>query len=192
MRGMHIRPTPERPLEERVKCPQCGSEHALLEPSFRRPDAVVQMPEGQRESRIRENEDLCTIQAGDGDEVPRFFLRTVLPVSLTDCGHNTQWGLWVEVDEFHAKRVWDLWNAPDQVQEPPFPGFVANHIHGYPETVGLPVAVHLTGPKTRPRATFPEELMHPFAAECRAGVTCHRVEEWLAGMGVRNDAAVEQ
>jgi hypothetical protein len=140
------------------------------------------MPQGQREKRVKESDDFCGIREGDGDEVSRFFLRTVLPVPLTDIGGNTQWGLWIEVAEADAKRAWDLWDAPDQAQEPPFHGFVANHIKGYPDTVGLPVVVRLTGPTTRPRSVFPKDLVHPFADECRAGVTSHRVHEWLSCM----------
>ena len=175
-----------------MRCSRCGSEHELLEPSFLRPDAVVEMPEVQRQSRVEENDDLCRVLMGDGDEVPRFFLRTVLPVQLLDVDDYTQWGLWVEVEEKHAHRAWELWDSLDQDQEPPFPGFVANQVAGYPNTIGLPVEIQLTGPTTRPRSSFSKELEHPFVQECRAGVNTPRVLEWLAGRGCESREAVEQ
>jgi len=141
------------------------------------------MPGAHRERRAQEGDDLCWIAPGDGDEMARFFLRVVLPVRLTDRDHFTQWGLWVEVLEGDARRVWELWEAPDQAQAPPFDGFIANQVSGYPDTIGLPVRVKLTGPTTRPRAWFENSVQHPFAAECRAGVATHRVVDWLAGQG---------
>jgi hypothetical protein len=169
--------------EERVKCTQCGKEHELLEPSFKRPDAVFEMPSAQRQSRVQEDDDLCSIRSGDGDEVARFFLRTVLPVRITDRDDYTQWGLWVEVPEVHARRAWELWDTPQQASEPPFWGCVANRIQGYPDTIGLPIRVQLSGPSTRPHASFDAGLEHPFVDECRAGVSTHRVLDWLAGQG---------
>jgi hypothetical protein len=44
----------------------------------------------------------------------------------------------------------------------------------------------LTGPTTRPRASFPEQADHPFVRECRAGVSTHRVLDWLAGRGCKS------
>jgi hypothetical protein len=142
--------------------------------------------------RCLKGDDFCCIRAGEGNEVPRFFLRTILPVPLTDIGGNTQWGLWIKVAEADAKRAWDLWDAPDQAQEPPSQGFVANHIKGYPDTVGLPVVVRLTGPTTRPRSEFPEDL----APLCRR-VPGRRYLPQFPRMAIRpgvirNDAAVNK
>jgi hypothetical protein len=170
-------------LEERVKCSQCGKEHELLEPSFRRPDAIVGMSPAQRQGRVEEGNDLCIIRGGNGNEVTRCFLRTVLRVEITDGDDYTHWGLWVEVPEAQARRAWELWESPQQAEEPPFAGCVANHVQGYPETIGLPVQVQLTGPTTRPRASFDASVEHPFVVECRQGVTTHKVLEWLAGQG---------
>jgi hypothetical protein len=165
-----------------VKCSQCGKEHELLEPSFRRPDIVAEMSAEQKHRRLeKDGDDLCILRAGDGDEVARYFLRAVLPVRITDRGEDTRWGLWVEVPEAAARRAWDLWDSPAQGDEPAFAACLANKIPGYPDTIGLPVDVQLTGPSTRPRALFDSTVDHLFAAECRAGVTTHTVLGWLAG-----------
>jgi hypothetical protein len=170
--------------EVRVKCSRCGKEHELLEPSFRRPDIVAEMSTEQKQRRVeKDGDDLCIVRAGDGDEVRRYFLRAVLPVRITDRGEDTRWGLWVEVPEANARRAWDLWNSPAQNHEPAFAGCIANRIPGYLDTIGLLVEVQLTGPTTRPRALFASTVDHPFAVDCRAGVTTHTVLAWLAGQG---------
>ncbi len=168
-----------------MKCPRCNSEHELLEPTFRRPDAVVEMPADERQKRVMEGDDLCTIKAGGADEIPRFFLRTVLPVQLTDRDDYTQWGLWVEVAEPDARRAWELWDSPEQAREPPFQGWLANQVQGYPDTLGLPVQVQLTGPTTRPRSSFEIGASHPFASDCLMGVNTRKLLEWLGGQGCK-------
>src|SRR5687768_10013078 len=151
-----------------MRCPTCDTEHELLEPSFRRPDVVFAMDADERKG-VRDGDDFCAIPPRPGSEA-RFFLRTVLPVRLTDHDAWTQWGLWVEVSEEDARCTWDLWDSPEQATAPPFPGRIANEIAGYPTTIGLPVSVQLTGPTTRPKASIPPDTVHPFADECRRGV----------------------
>lgn len=99
----------------------------------------------ERRKRVNENDDLCLMAPGGGDEMPRFFLRTVLPVPLTDVADYTQWGFWVEVAETDARRAWDLWDDPRQGEEPAFEGRIANRVMGYPDTIGLAVRVQATG-----------------------------------------------
>lgn len=162
-----------------MRCAKCGRDHALLEPSFRRPDAVIALPAEERRTRVSENDDMCFIRPGSADALPRFFLRTVLPVRLTDVADHTQWGFWVEIAEADAKLAWDAWDDPRQSEQPPFEGCVANSVKGYPDTIGLAVRVQLTGPGTRPRATFEPVVVHPLAEECRGGVSTQKVLAWL-------------
>jgi hypothetical protein len=98
---------------------------------------------------------------------------------------STRWGLWAEVAEKDLTRVLELWDSTSQAQEPPFTALVANHVPGYPETLGLPVQMRLTGPTTRPALAFDAAEQHPLAVECRAGVSVHRVMEWLNAMGLK-------
>ena len=162
-----------------MRCPQCGREHLLLEPAFRRPDVVIALSTEERGRRVMESDDMCFIGPGMADEHPRFFLRTVLPVRMTDVDGDTEWGIWVEVAERDAKHALELWDDPKQVEEPAFAGSIANRIKGYPDTTGLPVRVQLTGPSTRPRSEFAPTAAHPLVNECRAGVTTQKVIEWL-------------
>lgn len=48
-----------------MKCTQCGKEHTLLEPSFRRPDVVFALPPEERRRRVvRESNDVCVFEGG--------------------------------------------------------------------------------------------------------------------------------
>jgi hypothetical protein len=167
-----------------LKCPQCGEEHRLLDPLFKRPDFVFGLPADEQTKRVLQTDDVCSVEPA-GDEARRHFVRCTLPFDLTDVGGTTQWGLWAEIAEKDATRMFELWSDPEQQKEPPFRGVVANHLPGYPETLGLPVEVRLTGPATRPELAFPVHVQHPLAAEYRSGVTAHRVIEWLRAMGYK-------
>lgn len=170
-----------------MKCPHCDTQHELLEPAFRRPDEVVRLPGKDRASRVDEDDDMCRVRVSADSELPaayRYFLRTVLPVRIAGLDDFTQWGIWVETSERDMFRVRELWSDPRQALEPPFGAKIANAVPGYPSTLNLPVFVHLADPTTRAAAYFPAQLEHPFAQDCRAGVTVPRVVEWLRSMGV--------
>ena len=170
-----------------MKCPQCDTQHELLEPAFRRPDDVFGLRRDERVSLVDEDDDMCRMRVSPDSEVPaayRYFLRTVLPVRIREHDDFTQWGIWVETSEADIYRVRELWSDPRQGLEPPFQAKLANAVPGYPSTLNLPVFVQLADPITRAAAYFSAELDHPFAEECRAGVTVSRVVEWLRSMGV--------
>jgi len=70
-----------------------------------------------------------------------------------------------------------------QADLPPVEALLPNQVPNYPETVGLPVTLRMTGPTTRPELAFDRSSIHPFALECRNGVCIHRVMEWLENVG---------
>jgi hypothetical protein len=165
-----------------VKCAQCNGEHELLDPTFRRPDVVFRLPLDEQDKRVLQSNDLCSLEPA-ATEARRHFVRCTLPLQVTDVPDTTRWGLWAEIAEKDATRVLELWDSVAQNQEPPFRANIANHIPGYPETLGLPVQMRLTGPTTRPELAFGTDVEHPLALECRSGVTVHKVMEWLKAMG---------
>jgi hypothetical protein len=164
-----------------MKCATCGEEHDLLEPSFRRPEAVVSLSTEERAERVKENDDLCAIWAASESERHRYFVRCLLKVRLLDAEDDTAWGLWAEVEEADFHRILGRWSDPDVAAMPPIEAALANRVPNYPDTIGLPVMLRLTGPTTRPELTFEPSSIHPFALECGEGVCTHRVMEWLAG-----------
>jgi len=165
---------------DRVPCAKCGALHDLsdLEPSFRAPDAYYDIPPGERDSRTQLGDDYCRLRDA-ADTERRYFLRALLPIPVRGEPAPCSWGIWVELAPLSFQRAWDLWEAPDQHTEPPMSGTLANHIADYPETLGLPGSLQLTGPSTVPRFTLDPALSHPLAREQRVGVHHERVLEWL-------------
>jgi len=113
------------------------------------------------------------------DTQRRYFLRVMLPIPVSGESHPCNWGIWVEVSASDFETAWNRWEDPDQANEPPFPGRLANCVGGYPETVGLPGRIQLTGPSTPPEFTFNHDIEHPFAQEQQQGVFPERRLEWL-------------
>ena len=169
-----------------MKCSICDKDHELLdlEPIFHRPQAYVELSETDRQGLAQANEDLCVIAEKQPPGM-RFFVRGLLDVAVHDLHRFVAWGIWVELEGADYQRVLDLWDDPNQVDQPPMKARLANQIPRYENTIGQPVRFHLTGPKTRPKISIPLESLHPFARECVEGVNAHRVIEWLESMGVR-------
>jgi len=165
-----------------MKCDSCGSDHELLDPAFRRPDAIHRLPKHLRAGNVIESDDLCALRARSDSETDHYFVRCTMDVSLLDRpGELTQWGLWAEIGGEDSARIRDLWTAPEQTGVT-FSATLANDIPGYAPTIGLPMRLQLTGPKTRPSLVFTAQARHPFVDECRAGVRVHRLAEWLDGL----------
>jgi hypothetical protein len=160
------------------RCSKCGAEHEVLDPTFRRPEPYVRLDPECQEAHAKANDDVCRITLPD--RPARYFVRGVLPVEVRDRPQDLWWGLWAEVSESAFRRVVELWSAPDQASEPPFQGTLANVIPSYPNCLGLPLSVQLTGASSRPEFRFTAAAQHPFAAECLAGVDSHRAAEWSA------------
>lgn len=160
-------------MTEEVECPCCGKWHprSAMELSFKRPDALVALPDEQRKSGAKETDDLCAIWPD------RFFIRGVMPFQVLEWNAPYRIGVWVEVNRTAFDRVRDLWDAEDQDQEPAFAATLANDIPSFPSTVGLPAVLKLTGPKSRPDVLLPESE-HPLHREQCLGISSHRANEY--------------
>ena len=115
---------------------RCGEHHEFLDPTFRRPEAYVRLDAATKVEHAKADDDLCWI--APPESAPRYFVRGVLPVTVTDRARDLMWGLWAEVSEAAFKRILDLWTDPNQDKEPPFSGELANVIPSYADTLGLP------------------------------------------------------
>jgi hypothetical protein len=170
---------------DRVKCATCGAEHDLsvMEPSFDRPDAYLEVPEGERAERTYAADDYCVVWDADGTP-RRHFLRVLVPVPVRGESEGFCWGAWAEVAEPDFARAFDNATHPDQASWPPFAGALANRIPLLPadaaSTLGLPGSVRLTGPTTLPEFWLDANLAHPFAREQREGVYPERLLEYLS------------
>lgn len=175
---------------EQVTCAHCGERHDLsrMEPNQRRPDALLGVPEDKRGTATFESKNACILFAKTPNSLwarfiersrpNRYFLRVLLPFEIEGRDYPFSWGVWVEVNESQYDRVVDLWNEPDQHQEPPFRAVLANNIGDYPPTNGLPGLVYLQDPNTIPKFLL-SEGNHPLILEQHEGVTESRVLEWL-------------
>jgi hypothetical protein len=162
-----------------MKCGLCDKEHALMdmEPAFLMPEAFVAIPVRERDRRAKVFGGDVVLLRENG--AVRCFVRGVLPVTVTDRKEGTSWGLWAEVSSAALDRIMELWRSPAQGAEPPFDAKVANRVPLYEaDTIGLPCKLQLVDPRRRPILTF-EPSEHPFVKECLAGVTTHRLVEWL-------------
>jgi hypothetical protein len=163
-----------------MRCATCGEEHewGTMEPSFERPDAYWAVPEAERPHRTVAGKSDCRIR-DIADTERRYFLRVMLAIPIRGEDRSCNWGIWAEVSASDFKTAWDRWDDADQANEPPFPGVLANSVSEYPETLGLPGLVQLTGPATPPRFRFADSVEHPLAREQRDGVFPERRLEWL-------------
>jgi hypothetical protein len=165
-----------------MKCSQCDEDHVLLDPVFRRPEAVVILSDEERAFRVKDGNDVCFIREDASNLRIRYFVRCVLKVRLLDAEGESAWGIWAEVGEADCRRILDAWTDPDQAALPAMEATIANRVPGYPDTLGLPATLRLTGPTTRPALELTGDSIHPFAREVHAGVCTHRVMEWLEDM----------
>jgi hypothetical protein len=175
---------------EQVACAHCGERHDIsrMEPSQRRPDALLSVPEDEHGTATFESKDACILFAKTPGSLlerftalsrsDRYFLRVLLPFKVEGRDHPIDWGVWVEVNERQYERVMELWHEPDQHQEPPFRAVLANNIGDYPPTEGLPGLVYLQSPDSIPKFLL-SEGGHQLILEQHEGVTEARVLEWL-------------
>lgn len=160
-------------MTDEVECATCGKIHPLdqSELTFKLPDEVFELSQGEREQRCKTSADIVAL---DGE---RFFLRGVLPLPVTGRPLPYSLGVWVEVSPEAFSRIYDRWDDEDQDQEPRLPGLLANAVPFHPSTIRLPVAVQLTGPKSRPEF-YIDAVEHSLYGEQKQGIDEHRAIEY--------------
>jgi hypothetical protein len=159
-------------------CEKCGKEHADTDRQigFGKPDAYFEVPDSERESRVFVHSDICDIDR------KRFFVRGLLQIPVH--GHEPfGWGIWAEMGKPDFIRYVELYNSHTQANEAPLHGRIATLIPAYPApTIGIPVAVELTGPTTRPIFLIDPAVNHPLAEEQRSGVLVDRLSDFFASI----------
>jgi len=161
-------------MAEEFSCAICGGRHAGLSKDwgYGLPDEVWALPEEERDSQARFNDDLC--QWGD-----RFFIRCILRVPLKGTDDYFGWGAWAEVDAEVFERYLELYDE-DGREEPAAPGKLANKLEAYTNTsLGTRVLIQFQDPGERPTLTLPEGDKSRLAQEQREGVDAARHHEIL-------------
>ncbi len=159
-----------------MRCAVCGQDHPddAIELTYVQPDAVFGLSAAQREARVQENPDFAVL------DDRRFFVRTVLPIPVHGRRRPYSIGVWTEVDEPTFRRVIERRDDADQLSEPAMPGKLANAIRSQRGTLGLDVALRMTGPATCPSVhVVPAD--HPLHGEQSAGVSFHRIQAYRPG-----------
>jgi hypothetical protein len=162
-------------MDTRWKCNLCDEWHTHLPfaygPNF--PDLYFDIPEGERDERVKGDKDFCVI---DGEH---YFVRGRLEIPVIDSDQVFAWDVWVSQSEANFKRTIELMDAEGRESEEPYFGWLSNNLHLYPDTTNLKTNVH-----TQPVGTVPtielEPTDHPLAVEQREGITLERVKEIAA------------
>src|SRR6266436_5510912 len=81
--------------------------------------------------------------------------------------------------DFFVRGLIDIWRDPKIVEEPPYFGWLANKLPGYPDTFNLKTNVQSRNVKWRPYVTL-EPIDHPLALEQRNGISFALVQEITA------------
>ena len=159
-----------------MRCAVCGQDHPDddIELTYVHPDAIVGLSAAQRVARVQESPDFVVLDDS------RFFVRAVLPIPVRGRRRGYNIGVWAELDGAAFQRVVQRWQDTDRSTEPAMPAKLANAIRSQPRTLGLDVALRLTGPTSRPSVHVVSEL-HPLHAEQTAGVSLHRVQDYRPG-----------
>jgi hypothetical protein len=142
-------------------CPCCGNEVASVAREIRMgvPDAVLAIPDDQRERRVGAGHP-SLLQL----DMQHYYVRALLPVRLSD-GHEFRFGVWLEVPEETCRRLWQDWDRPEY-QRMRFAATLANRV---PPWNGLildaPCTAHVREQEELP---YIESSSHPELARIMA------------------------
>ena len=168
---------------DRVHCATCKTEHDLseLEPSFVRPDAFFAIPPDERETRVRDAGDACTIRDDAG--VERHYLRVRVPLPVRGEHEPFHWIAWAEIDPASWRRLVDEVCDGEAVTFE-CPAALANDFPGYVDaTLGLAGTMRVTERRLRPSFTLCSSVRHALAAEQREGIHAERLLEIVGAHG---------
>jgi hypothetical protein len=154
-------------------CSRCGAPHEGLPLDWAFDAPAYWSPEYESSERGTLSEDLCVIQSAEGTD---YFIRGVLEIPVHDANESFVYGVWTTLSEGSFKRAVELWDDPCRVEEPPYFGWMANSLVGYPETLNLKANVQTRELDLRPFVEL-EPIDHPLAQEQHQGITMARVRE---------------
>jgi hypothetical protein len=126
-------------------CSVCGKDHPVddIEKTFRLPDVVFQIPEDERENRVKVNSNFCALDDS------RVFVRGLIPVPVKGKDEPYCWGVWAEVAWDTYSQLYNTWDDDDCSMFEDLKGLVANALPTYEDTIDLPVRI-VRQPDTRP------------------------------------------
>ncbi|WP_280236353.1 DUF2199 domain-containing protein [Nocardia cyriacigeorgica] len=105
-----------------------------------------------------------------------FFVRARVVLPVLDAAEDFEWGVWVSLSRDNFRRVSQLWNSPERVDEPSYFGWMATELPIYElTTINLKTRMHSQPVGIRPTLEL-EPTDHPLAVDQRTGITLARVQ----------------
>jgi hypothetical protein len=156
----------------RWRCSRCGEEHEGLPLDWAHGKPAFW--EGPRADGDFLGDDLCSWTDDDGARC--FFARGVLHIPVHETGEVLGYGIWSSLSERSYERLVARWDDDDRELEPPYFGFLANALPGYPDTLGLHLAVITRSVELRPGLVLIGGEEHPLIQEQRQGIDRARVQ----------------
>lgn len=154
----------------RWRCSVCGEEHDGLPLDWAHDKPTYW--EGPRSDDDFLTADLCSWTDDAGTR--NYFIRGVLHVPVPQLDDTLRYGVWSSLSRDSFDRIYELWDAPERVDEPAYFGWLSNSLPGYPETLNLKTDVITDSLNLRPRFVL-HDGDHPLIREQRDGITIDRV-----------------
>ena len=114
-----------------------------------------------------------------GEDSERFFVRALLELPVEGEEGYFGYGAWIEVEPGAFEELVRLWHDADGWRSRPFAGTLANDLHPYAFTEGLPVQIRLRDVKLLPLVEL-EDSDHELVRAQRNGISGHRAHELAA------------
>lgn len=156
-------------------CSVCGHQHSglVMDLAYQRPADVFNIPDDERPTRIRSNDDVCIIDDAE------FYIRGILALPVRELDDQFCWGVWAQVDKDGLDYYLAHWNVASTDDLAPFPGLLSGGIGAYPDSDQLSVAIHLQSNNQRPWFVVLDQT-HPLAQAQQMGITLHDVATFVA------------
>lgn len=148
------------------RCTKCGEVHeGLPDVAFRWPDPYFNVPEQERDARIKSTPDTCSI---DNEE---FLLRGIILIPIKDSTDHFGLGVWVSQKHENFLTYIDNYESANIG---PFFGWLSNRISFYePDTWAMKTKAHFQGAKARPLIELaPSD--HPVYRDYSEGITLEK------------------
>lgn len=156
---------------KRVKCKCCGGEidWPPLDYACDAPIDSFDIPESELAHRVQQNRDIVIVD----DQY--FFIRGNVQIPIVGHSDTFAWGAWCSISRASFERINELWDDPEQVNEPPRFAWLVSVLPTYDEsTFPLKARLHLRGPCVVPYIEVTPE--HPLGQEQLNGITTERIE----------------
>ena len=153
------------------RCKTCGVWHEGVPLDFGSDLPQIAIPPDEFGTRVWNDGDFCVVDERE------FFIRGCLEIPVRGAPGPLIYGVWTSLSDNSFRRARELAaGAPLPPDEPPWFGWFANSLDGYPETLLLKARVQARPGGMRPTIEL-EPTDHPLAVEQREGITAERLIE---------------